>query len=1016
MASGFPRQCCVQGFKHEGEPTGTMIRIGGKWDAYVATAQGQSKRKNTALLLMPDIMGVWTNIKLLADKFASHGYTCMVPDIFNSDALTLNDLVSLDIPKWVSEGSNGENPHTPKAIDPIVSAAIETLRADFQAGRVGSVGYCFGAKYAVRHLKSGIDVGYTAHPSFVAEEELAAIAGPLSIAAAEHDDIFTAENRHRSERILSKTAQPFQIFLYSNVAHGFAVRGDMKNKDQRLSKEQAFEQAIKCSYGPSNSGDDERHAIATSGGGADVAGRRGSDTQQTQLQLLQQLWQQRRDSGLAPTPDSTLSSLGGLVLSLQDQLHTLTSFIMEHHHPALDSRQVRDDFASMPAADKDAEADFALEARSSESTSSVSEVAKSVPEANSGVKRSTAPFYGPTSPEYSFNAARITMSRDDNQVPETIRRQSIPSLVEEMSDDDEDHCNTLVNDGDNPSFIAKISGPEPARLSRGLLRFSNLLSRKEAGRLLGVYQEIIGSIHPICDIESISKQLDRWYGPSPVIGDGRGFEKRDADELLVLGLALATALSAESVSMSDMASTIYGGLKDAVVAKLVAPVPTEKDVSITLMMGFYEYFNGWLRTAWRILVVLDRQWSAAAGLPPNFQMTDFDSAQPSATQNPYLKSMMTFTLMSHRFNEPISRVARGETCDDGDAFEVTVFQVEQWRRRTLENQNFTHALVWESAPESRPPSWTTMLYLRANAVRGILLRPFFLSSSTSVASKKIRPALELITDSVTTLSILDRATDTYRKQHPQFQHFLASSCALLFLVVAYAARNHAAPSIQEDLPHDYTETVRQNVRRSLALSVAYRESSSASRRLWKRLTALRESLMRLKILPQDEDLDIDNSSNNTTTNNNTGTLKSKPSNNTIGNSRGSNSSTRPVPVPAVGNNGGRPGATNDFLSFQFMNSSNLGTKETGGTYKSGTTQLDQGNMQYANLHGISHFDMPTGQAVAGSRNTEVPVPAGVEALEFSGADFLGNDNGLVDFFALDRQVGGGAAFFSEAGL
>lgn len=129
-----------------GEPTGTVIKVSGKWDAYVATADGESQRKKTALLLLPDVMGIWINSKLLADEFASRGYTCMVMDIFNGDSLTLNDVVTRDIPKWVSEGSNGHNPHTPEFIDPIVSAAIDTLKTAYGAARVGSAGYCFGAK------------------------------------------------------------------------------------------------------------------------------------------------------------------------------------------------------------------------------------------------------------------------------------------------------------------------------------------------------------------------------------------------------------------------------------------------------------------------------------------------------------------------------------------------------------------------------------------------------------------------------------------------------------------------------------------------------------------------------------------------------------------------------------------------------------------------------------------------------------------------------------------------------
>lgn len=89
--------------------------------------------------------------------------------------------------------------------------------------KIGGVGYCFGAKYVVRHLQpySGkFDSGYIAHPSFVSAEELCAIKGPLAIAAAETDAIFPSEKRHESEHILRETGQSYQINLYSGTSHG----------------------------------------------------------------------------------------------------------------------------------------------------------------------------------------------------------------------------------------------------------------------------------------------------------------------------------------------------------------------------------------------------------------------------------------------------------------------------------------------------------------------------------------------------------------------------------------------------------------------------------------------------------------------------------------------------------------------------------------------------------------------------------------------------------------------------
>ncbi|KAI0159311.1 dienelactone hydrolase [Pestalotiopsis sp. NC0098] len=246
MASHPPGDCCGQGFKHEGEPEGQFVKVASKWDGYLATPSHGTEHKDVSILYIPDILGLYNNAKLLADQFAVRGYRTLVVDVLNGDPAPLNfhSEPGFHLPTWVSEGTGGKNPHTKEAIDPIVSAALTWLREELGAKKIGAVGYCFGAKYVVRHLVSDIDAGFIAHPSFVDEDELAAITKPLSIAAAETDSIFPAELRHKSEEILIQSGVPYQLNLFSSVSHGFAVRCDLQQKDQRFAKEQALLQAV----------------------------------------------------------------------------------------------------------------------------------------------------------------------------------------------------------------------------------------------------------------------------------------------------------------------------------------------------------------------------------------------------------------------------------------------------------------------------------------------------------------------------------------------------------------------------------------------------------------------------------------------------------------------------------------------------------------------------------------------------------------------------------------------------
>ncbi|KAH8432104.1 uncharacterized protein LDX57_009750 [Aspergillus melleus] len=236
MTSNALSHCCTVGSLHEGDAKGENRDIG-TISTYFAYPPDRSTQD--AILILTDVIGHrLINVQLIADQFAAQGYFVVVPDLFTGDSVPLNRPAGFKIMDWVQN-------HLPPQTEPIIDAVIREMRGRFGCRRVGGVGYCFGGKYVCRYLKPGqLDVGFIAHPTMVEPEELQDIEGPLSIAAAVRDFVFTPAKRYESEEILDRLEVPYQINTFSHVEHGFAVRCDLSQSRQRYAKAQAFGQAV----------------------------------------------------------------------------------------------------------------------------------------------------------------------------------------------------------------------------------------------------------------------------------------------------------------------------------------------------------------------------------------------------------------------------------------------------------------------------------------------------------------------------------------------------------------------------------------------------------------------------------------------------------------------------------------------------------------------------------------------------------------------------------------------------
>lgn len=103
---------------------------------------------------------------------------------------------------------------------------------------IASVGYCFGGPYVLKDLATGLaTAGAIAHPASLTDDDFRAVKAPIFLSCAETDGTFPAESRHKAEEILVEKKASYHFQLFSGVSHGFAVRGDPDDENERWAKE-----------------------------------------------------------------------------------------------------------------------------------------------------------------------------------------------------------------------------------------------------------------------------------------------------------------------------------------------------------------------------------------------------------------------------------------------------------------------------------------------------------------------------------------------------------------------------------------------------------------------------------------------------------------------------------------------------------------------------------------------------------------------------------------------------------
>ncbi|KAL4963213.1 transcription factor domain-containing protein [Aspergillus stella-maris] len=472
-------------------------------------------------------------------------------------------------------------------------------------------------------------------------------------------------------------------------------------------------------------------------------------------------------------------------------------------------------------------------------------------------------FHGPTSSAFNFDVARSS-----------LQHMGIAPGDEVIADD---LTTAHATPAASPPHVPAMNQPlHPTKDPIWAIR------KEEALRLCRVYEEEIGIMYPLVDIEQATQQVNLLYTfmdaamRTGLMHRGRaGTDGLEDDSTNLIKLILAITLIVEGGGQSDLGRRLYLSVKPAIEHKIWETLDI-RTIQLLGLMATYHFHTDEDALAYRIIGVaarmclemglhrrdalvrsfpdeaqwpevvkifwsiytLDRRWSFGTGLPFVIQDEDIDPNLPEPDPSlQYLKSMISYNRISSKIWYS-GLGSDGATEARRDEIGYLDYQVLQWYKQIPETLKFYPS-------ESPRPGETAsrglrrlrvLLYLRMNQLRILIYRPV-LHSAASIAEDKghAQTVIDVAKDSVRVLTRLNQTSDIYRTQQITFNYFLVAALAVLFLAVCHA-------------PTEFNRQVRDEFYLALELINGFSTKSYVSRRLWKTIKGLRRTGEKLGVL------------------------------------------------------------------------------------------------------------------------------------------------------------------------
>ena len=167
-----------------------------------------------------------------------------------------------------------------------------------------------------------------------------------------------------------------------------------------------------------------------------------------------------------------------------------------------------------------------------------------------------------------------------------------------------------------------------------------------------------------------------------------------------------------------------------------------------------------------------------------------------------------------------------------ESLEFHQYQLDQWQQSIPDELKFNHA----DSADTKSTLLLTVLHLRANQMRAVMIRPFLFAGTETVAQLgKSIAAVDIANDTIQTITDLHARTDIYRRQQALFNYFMISALGVLYALIARDYKEETASLRSDRLSPDAFDKAKRGLLCGLYIVRSLGASATYPKRMWNKL-------------------------------------------------------------------------------------------------------------------------------------------------------------------------------------